>query len=288
MSAACLPRLIAAPASSRKLDRLGWKAGLAFRSYGLRVGVRTNRPEMLASIKECLPPGWQAISTETVAHLFSVWIGGEHSRSRDDCRLYQGAALQVRLRDRAALLDALEGCVQMCVAEWSPRRVFVHAGVVAWQGQALVIPGRSMSGKSTLVEALLRAGATYYSDEYAVLDERGRVHAYPRRLSLRQPKGKPRRCSARELGGRTGRAPLPVGLVAVTKYLPGANWRPRPLSPGRAVLELLNNTVPALVKPEAVLKALHRVAPGARSLMGVRGEADETAEALLREMGRCA
>jgi hypothetical protein len=35
----------------------------------------------------------------------------------------------------------------------------------------------SYSGKTTLVSELIRAGATYYSDEYAVIDERGRVHA---------------------------------------------------------------------------------------------------------------
>jgi hypothetical protein len=49
---------------------------------------------------------------------------------------------------------------------------------------------------------------------------------------------------------------------------------------------LLNNAVPALVKPEAVLKTLHRVAPAARTLMGARGDARETAEMLLREMNR--
>jgi hypothetical protein len=30
------------------------------------------------------------------------------------------------------------------------------------------------------VAELVRAGATYYSDEFAVLDSRGRVHPFPR------------------------------------------------------------------------------------------------------------
>lgn len=274
-----LPRCTNPQAGMGKIDRMGWTAGMAFRSYGLRIGIRTNRPEAMEGIRNCLPPGWRPMRGLTVDRLFSVRVGRAGA-------LYQGGAFQVRATDRNALMNAVEDCLQMCVAEWSPNFVFVHAGVVAWRDQAIVIPGRSMSGKSTLVAELLRAGATYYSDEYAVLDMRGYVHSYPRRLSLRQPEGKPpRRCSAEELGSPTGAKPLRVGLVAVTKYLPGAAWRPRPLTPGRAVLELLNNAVPALVKPEAVLKALHRAAPEARTIMSVRGEARETAEALLREVG---
>ena len=71
------------------------------------------------------------------------------------------------------------------VAEEARRGVFVHAGVVGWKGRALVLPGKSGAGKTTLVAELIRAGATYYSDEYAVLDERGRVHPYARPLAVR-------------------------------------------------------------------------------------------------------
>ena len=64
--------------------------------------------------------------------------------------------------------------------------MFVHAGVVAVDGRALLLPGGSFTGKTTLVAALLRAGAQYGSDEYAVLDEAGLVlPAYPRPLSIR-------------------------------------------------------------------------------------------------------
>ena len=48
----------------------------------------------------------------------------------------------------------------------------VFPTIVTWgRGRAIVIPGRTFSGKSTLVAELVRAGATYYSDEYAVEDE---------------------------------------------------------------------------------------------------------------------
>ena len=86
-----------------------------------------------------------------------------------------------------SVLDAFESHVQLTVAEYAPRRIFVHAGVVGWKDRAILIPGLSHSGKTTLVDQLIRAGATYYSDEYAVLDARGRVHPYPRALGMRLP-----------------------------------------------------------------------------------------------------
>jgi len=175
--------------------------------------------------------------------------------------------------------------IQLYVAEAARRRVFVHAGVVGWRGRAIVIPAVSYSGKTTLVTALLQAGATYYSDEYAVFDSQGRVHPYPRLLSVREEGSRrPRRYSPEDWGARPGVKPLPVGLIAVTQYSPGARWRPRALSPGEAALALLANTVPARSRPAAALAALRHVACQATALQGKRGDAAITAEALLRRM----
>jgi len=163
--------------------------------------------------------------------------------------------------------------------------VFVHAGVDGWSGQAIVIPWRSFSGKTTLVTALVRAGATYYSDEYAVFDAQGRVHPYPRRLAIREDySSRFRRCLPEALGGRVGVGPLPVGLIAVSNYRSGARWRPRRLSPGQAVLALLANTVPARRRPADALAALHRAVSQAVAMRGARGEALETAAAILRTL----
>ena len=132
--------------------------------------------------------------------------------------------------------------------------------------------------------ALVRAGATYHSDEYAVLDARGWVHPYVMPLSIRQPNGVPtRKCPPEELGGVSATRPLPVGLVVVTKYRAGARWRPRELSAGQAVLALFANTIPARRKPENVFAALQKAVSHARVLKGTRGEAQETANSLLKE-----
>ena len=93
--------------------------------------------------------------------------------------------------DANALDDALillGGHMMIHVAEHAPEYVFLHAGVVAWEDRALLLPGQSHAGKSTLVAELVRAGATYYSDEFALLDSQGRVHRiYTRDIRMRRP-----------------------------------------------------------------------------------------------------
>ncbi len=124
-----------------------------------------------------------------------------------------GATYQV-LADGELLVDGeamapaliqLGGHLMIHVAEYAPEFVFVHAGVVAWQGRALLLPGVSHAGKSTLVAELVRAGATYYSDEFALLDSHGRVHPFARDLRIRRP-GKPDQTSVpvTHLKGRAG------------------------------------------------------------------------------------
>ena len=193
------------------------------------------------------------------------------------------AFLLARSPDLDDVLHRLESDVQLYVAERARGKVFVHARVVAWNGKAILLPGRTFSGKTTLVAGLLRAGATYYSDEYAVLDSKGRVHPFPKPLSVRDGSegGRPTRYSPAELGAATGKRPIPVGLVAMTRYRPGGAWRPRRMSGGRAVLALLENTVPARRRPKAAFEALQRVVSQAPVLRGPRGEAGETVEVLL-------
>jgi len=261
-------------------------AGIAFTSYGLRIGVRVNQPDALEGLVPLLPPAWKPAPTPVVDHLYSLRVGSGHAaRVRAFHLLYTGTRRLARSLALDEVLASFESDLQLLVAEKARRRVFIHAGVVGWRGRALLLPGRSFTGKSTLVAALVRAGASYYSDEYAVLDPRGRVHAYPRRLSLRRSDGEaPDRLTPESLGGRAGRGPLPVGLIAVTHYQPEARWRPRSLSAGQAALALLDNAVPAIRKPAAVLDTLGTIVSSARALKGVRGEAESVAESLLRRL----
>jgi hypothetical protein len=271
-----------------KIDRLGWAAGIIANVYGLRVGVRVNDAEMLDRVAERLPPDREPASVPFVDFLYSLRVGKPDPRrnTRNFHLLYFGLHRLARTMDLDEVFDELEGHLQMRVALFATRRVLVHAGVVGWRGRAIVVPGYSRAGKSSLVAELLKLGATYYSDEFAVLDARGQVHPYARRLSLRQQGDQPTlRRTATDFGAEIGSEPLPIGLVAVAKYRPGANWRPRRLTAGQTLWELLNCTLSAQVQPEAVVNVLERaVAAGAVGQKGFRGETAETAELLLREV----
>src|SRR5712691_10918091 len=102
----------------RKLDRLGWAAGISFISYGLRVGVRVNRRDALPYILERLPPGWKPSKSPVVGHLYSV-IMGDHDATSKVRRLnlaYWDAARLVRSKDWNDVLEVFESQVQLTIA----------------------------------------------------------------------------------------------------------------------------------------------------------------------------
>jgi hypothetical protein len=282
-----MPRLKMAAAGMNKVDRLGWAAGFALKSYGVRIGVRANDISALERACEYLPAGWQTSPTPLVDRVYSIMVGGAGARRFS---LLYGDHLRIsRSSNVDDIFDRFESDVRLFVGEFAPHRVFVHAGVVGWKGKAIVIPGRSYSGKSTLVAALVRAGAIYYSDEYAVFDSKGLVHPFAKPLEIREEGGYTQaRVTVGELGGKSGTKPLPVGMVLMTGYKRGATWRPRKLSPGKGVLEMLFNTVSARRSPEKAMSTLRLVTKKAEVLKGTRGDTANVVEALLRRMDRIA
>ncbi|MCA1592316.1 MAG: hypothetical protein LC754_06635 [Acidobacteria bacterium] len=253
------------------------------------MGVRVNRADALGRIAEHLPAGWKPSPAPIVERLYSLVIGGEAKRPgvRHFSLLYGDIDKLARTHDAEQVFEQFESNLRLFVAEWARRRVFVHAGVVAWRGQAVLVPGRTHTGKTTLVAELIRAGATYYSDEFAVLDERGRVHPYAKPLAVREGESaKQKNYGVDFFGGTSGVKPLPVALVVASQYKAGARWRPRALSAGQGMLALLDNTVSARREPERALSVLQQVVARARVLKGVRGEAHETAKAILDLLNR--
>lgn len=168
------------------------------------------------------------------------------------------------------------------VAEHAREVVFIHAGVVALGDAAVLLPGTTHAGKSALTAALLRAGATYGSDEYAVLAPDGLVHAYPRRLSLRTPSGV-ERVPAADFGAPVLTSPVRVAAVADVRFHADASWSVAPLTKGQTAMRLIDNAVAAQSRPvevlDTVLAALQSLRVG---VQGVRGEADAAAVEVLK------
>jgi len=271
----------------QKVDRLGWAVGFSIKSYGVRIGIRSNDPVCLKRVRKHLPHGWELSSSPFVERLYSVRVGlqGTQGNVRRFNLLYGDHIRLARSLDLNQVFETFESDLRLFVAELARRRVFVHAGVVGWKGKAIVVPGRSFSGKTSLIAELVRAGATYYSDEYAVFDSRGRVHPFPKPLEIREA-GEVRqsKITVETLGGQTGTQPLPVGLVVMTQFKEGARWRPRKLSAGKGVLELLSNTVSARREPEKALVALQHVVATAQIVKGARGESRDIVQSILNRL----
>ncbi len=274
----------------RKLNRLGWAEGVSFEAYGLRLGVRLSEFGLVDRVREALPYSAQITDRCEVDHLFSMLIGGPRRGRAEErvCLVYSDATPVARVTGIDAAIDSLRSSLQMLVGEFARDRVFVHAGVVGWQGNAILLPGKSFVGKSRLVAGLVGAGAQLYSDEFAVLSADGLVHPYARPISIRDEDthcGHP--VTAEELGpAGVGETSIPPGLVLFARYRDGATWRPRRLTPGHAVLDLLANTLPARRKPEAALEALEGVARAAPAYRVTRGESEDAAPRALRLLER--
>ena len=257
-------------------------------AFGVPFEARVDDRRLLPALRARLPPGWAPTRTPPVIVLSLVHEVSDTSRWRtaSSPRSGGGVGLTVRLDgelvarglSHADALDVFESELQLSVARRAQPEVFVHAGVVAVGGRAIVVPWRSGTGKTTLVRALVDAGATYFSDEYAIIDRAGQVHPYPRRLSVRVRGGRKER---HPVPRNRGRSPVRIGLIVQTGYRPGARWEPAALSAGECVLALLSNTVPARDRPAEVLATLVRASDGARGLRGDRGPAPRTARALI-------
>lgn len=268
-----------------KIDRLGWAAGFSIDACGVTIGVRASDATVLERLRAATPYGARPSRRRRVDYLYSVVVGSlaGATRLRRLHLVYSDLKRLVRTAHFETVVEALEHDMTLVMGARTREWVFVHSGVVGWQGRALLLPGRSFAGKSTLVEALVRAGATYYSDEFAVFDGEGRVHPYARPLSRRAAgefKGRPVPPAA--LGGPVGVSPLEVAAVVFTHYRAGARTRWRRLSPGQGALGLMENAVAARTRPEIVLPVLTRVAQRAKLLKGARGEASEVVQRLLQ------
>ncbi len=255
-------------------SRVEWPVAHCMDCLGARIGVRANDPEFWDRFVPLLPPHARLGPWGAAHRVYSICSrAGEHVLRRNAAVLWRGASAE----DAARLLASeLHGSVARFSAD-----LFVHAGVVGWRGRAIVIPGSSMAGKTTLVAELVRLGADYYSDEYAVISEDGSVRSYPKPLSIRGPEGHPKLVFAAAIPGPDGAECLRVGLIAAARHRPGACWKPRRLSKAASMLVLIANTVTARSRPEMTMARLRRAVEHAWGVEGERGEAAETARAVL-------
>jgi hypothetical protein len=250
------------------------------KSFGVLVDVEVHDESLRPAVDSILPPGWERSDEfpEDGCFVLAGEQDGQYSVLVDGKSVGSCMGADVALH----VLDAE---MRLRIASSARDYLFVHAGVVAVEDRALLLPGRTFRGKTTLVAALVAEGATYYSDEYAVLDETGAVHPYARRLSVRSSNGRRGKLRLVEaLGGVAGIVPARPAMIAITMYVPGACWQPEVRNASRGALELLANSFLPNERPQASVRAVTSAAANALVLEGNRGEAAEAAAALIQAL----
>ena len=260
---------------------------VSFEAFGARV--RIEAAESIApSLSFRLPPRARTIEAHDFDTVYTIHTtydaSGEASLAFRVARNGEDVASFADLDD---VRFEVESDLDFHVAVAARDYLFVHAGVVEVGGQAVVVPGRTLSGKSSLVRALVVAGADYYSDEYAVVDRDGLVHPYRKPLSERVPgQNRPRLYTPDDLDVDPEAGPLSIGLTVITRYAAGAQWTPKSVSRADAMMALFDNTVVARTRPEFALELLAKAVNGSGGLRSERADATETAMAIMNELRR--
>jgi len=254
-----------------------------FESYGVRVEIRSNDAGVVERAKEvatkALLGDLRIVHSNTVDHVVEL----PRTKSGSYKMILNGETVAGGTRSAFKFFKFFDAMIRVTIGEYAVDRVIIHAGVVSWKGKGIIMPANSFQGKSTLTAELVKNGAVYMSDEFAVLDAEGRVHPFARTLSMRRddPSYTPYNLTAAELGGTSATEPVSVGTILLTGYKPGARWRPRILTPGEGVLAMIPYTLSLRHKPNFSLKVLNSVASHAIIASSRRDTAENFAKTFL-------
>lgn len=253
--------------------------------YGVKIRIETNRKLFFEEIKKQIyktfPVKFKLLKEKNFDHKFKIEV-----LERNFYEFFRNEENLGQFNKEQAL-EFLDSKLRLTVAEFSLSKVFLHAGVIAWKDKAVVLPGQSLDGKTTLVLELVKKGAIYYSDEYAVLDEEGFVHPFPKMLSVRENADSFIQTDypVEFFNGRAGTKRIPVEMILFAKFdnnFKQNKWKPKRLSNGQGVLDIIPHTISIRNNTKFALKVLKKATDRAIIVKSKRGEAVEFADLLLK------
>ena len=248
--------------------------------WGVAARLSASTEDLLQRLLRAMPTGFRATLGPGRGRRFAVRRVGRN------LEFAVGGQIRFLGRTKRGFASAVADALETLASTDSRRFAFIHAGGVAIDGRAILLPGRSHSGKSTLVEAFLRRGALYLSDDMTPVDGRLRAHPFPRPLGIR-PKagGMPQRTPIARLGARPADRAIPVALVWCGSFDPLAARPTFKLRQGLAAFaELLPHAPGAQIRPEVVIPIFTRIAAHVPVYSGVRGEAGQMVDTILRRL----
>jgi hypothetical protein len=117
-----------------------------------------------------------------------VYVQDEDSdQAEPEYSYFRDEVIQRKDRSLASLLEYVRWDLHAFVPERARDYLFLHAGAVASNGQAMLLTGSPDRGKSSLVLALLQRGLRYLSDDLGAIDPvSSRVYPFQKRISVRE------------------------------------------------------------------------------------------------------
>ncbi|HVG83597.1 MAG TPA: DUF692 family protein [Vicinamibacterales bacterium] len=153
----------ARPAHSCSRLETPQRASTRYRLLSTTFEVEVPSPALLARLHEAL--GHLSTSDAPVDVFIQVLPTGEGG-----WLLLENETVVAEGRQETGVVPAVKQQLRWRAVASYPSLMSLHAGVVSFGGGCMLLPAPTGSGKTTLTAALVRAGATYYSDEIAVFD----------------------------------------------------------------------------------------------------------------------
>lgn len=252
--------------------------GFGISAFGWRVAILADCENTRAVLDRYLFPWLRRSAAEPEKADAAFWVQPAQAGFQV-CAAGQTLASSATLE---TLIPQLQNLLDQEMVNRFTGVVAVHAGVAAFGGSAVLLPGPSRAGKSTLVAELVRRGCVYFSDEYALIDHVGRAHPYPRAMMLRNGLPEARPVLVSEWEGTVGNGPAPVRLVLALEHAPGSSWDILRVPQSEMLLTLLKNTPHSVSESRDLVAPLLRVSEGAACFAGVRGEAADAAGRIVK------
>lgn len=287
----------AATRLGRALDSVEWAASVGpLRGLGFRLAVRVTEPLLGGHLGRIL--GSLADDTAEPEHLYSVVEPGPGSDR--GTRLYlDDRRIAASPSPGLAVATLLWHLNRSAVASL-PGHLLIHAAVVGTGGRAMLLPGRSGAGKTTLAAGLVGAGMGYLSDEVAAVDPTTlTVEPFPKPLTVKDgawgvmaplaaPAGDvpqryrdgswhvdPRDIRAGSIAGR-----CPPALIVFPRYQPGGSTELSPVGRAEALAQLATHTFNVPYSGQRGLSVLAAVVRQCRTFSLVVGDLDQACDVL--------
>jgi hypothetical protein len=253
----------------------------SIRAFGSSIRIENACPELQSALERFIYPPIPRDDVPPSSHDVVLSIDGSAGSYRLAVNNVEAASTSDGAKLLLAVLKALDDAVIPRLQELKA----IHAGAVVLEDRAILIPGSTHAGKSSMVAELLRRGAKLLSDEYALIDNEGRVHSYPRPLMLRDRRLQQSPVLPGELGSDFAGQPVPVKWILALEYKPETDWQVREVPQSEALMILLRNTPHAMAESPEMVDTFLCAVSSAKCFAGHRGDAVQGADQILQLIG---